>query len=43
MRDHRARGKGVLHDFEDSYDDEAYTGELKEIEKELQGLRAVQH
>ena len=34
---------GVLNVFEDSDDDEAYTGEQKEIEKELQELRAVQH
>ena len=34
---------GVTNVFEDSDDDEAYTGEQKEIEKELQELRRVQH
>ena len=33
---------GVINTFEDSDDDEAYTGEQKEIQREWQELRAVE-
>ena len=33
---------GVINTFEDSEDDEAYTGEQKEIQREVQELRAVE-
>jgi hypothetical protein len=33
---------GVINTFEDSEDDEAYTGEQKEIQRECQELRAVE-
>ena len=35
-------GRGVINTYLDSDDEDAYTGEQKEIQREAQALRAVQ-
>ena len=41
-RKHRAPCQGVINTYLDSDDEDAYTGEQKEIQREAQELRAVQ-